>query len=45
MDHLPLSKAIGSRSFLARGEKPPGKPPIFPPRPEGSLPPISKPRP
>jgi hypothetical protein len=38
-------RAVASRTFLAPGETPPAKPPIFPPRPEGSLPPISRPKP
>jgi hypothetical protein len=44
MDHLIPPRAV-ARTFLARGETPPGKPPILPPRREGSLPPISRPKP
>jgi hypothetical protein len=40
-----LPRAVASRTFLAPGETPPGKSPIFPPRPEVSLPPISRPKP
>ena len=43
--HISLARATTARCFLARGESPPAKPPSFPPLPEGSVPPISKPKP